>query len=90
MIKHCSFVCAAAKAGPGPIGRSRHLFLVALPALSRAAVMPAMGTKSREVIWGGPIMGAEIHARHAREEPGRFELVTAVDPSSRPRTGICF
>ena len=30
--------------------------------------MPAMGTKSREVIWGGPIMGAEIHARHAREE----------------------
>jgi hypothetical protein len=28
----------------------------------------AMGTKSREVIWGGQIMGAEIHARHAREE----------------------
>jgi len=27
-----------------------------------------MGTKSREVIWGGQIMGAEIHARHAREE----------------------
>jgi hypothetical protein len=26
-----------------------------------------MGTKSREVIWGGQIMGAEIHARHARE-----------------------
>jgi hypothetical protein len=68
MIKHCSFVCAAAKAGPGPIGRSRHLFLVALPALSRAVVMPAMGTKSRVVIWAGPIMGAEIHARHAREE----------------------
>jgi len=30
--------------------------------------MPAMGTKSREVIWGGQIMGAKIHARHAREE----------------------
>ena len=30
--------------------------------------MPAMSTKSREVIWGGRIMGAEIHARHAREE----------------------
>ena len=28
--------------------------------------MPAMGTKSREVIWGGQIMGAKIHARHAR------------------------
>jgi hypothetical protein len=26
-----------------------------------------MGTKSREVIWGGQIMGAEIHARNARE-----------------------
>src|SRR3981081_261133 len=27
-----------------------------------------MGTKSREVIWGGQIMGAKIHARHARDE----------------------
>jgi hypothetical protein len=27
-----------------------------------------MSTKSREVIWGGQIMGAETHARHAREE----------------------
>jgi hypothetical protein len=26
-----------------------------------------MGTKSREVIWGGQIMGAKIHARQARE-----------------------
>ena len=25
-------------------------------------------TKSREVIWGGQIMGAEIRARQAREE----------------------
>jgi len=30
--------------------------------------MAAMSTKSREVIWGGTIMGAEITARHAREE----------------------
>jgi hypothetical protein len=30
--------------------------------------MPAMGTKSREVIWGGQIMGAKIRARHARDE----------------------
>jgi hypothetical protein len=29
--------------------------------------MPAMGTKSREVIWGGQIMGAKIRARGARE-----------------------
>jgi hypothetical protein len=27
-----------------------------------------MSTKSREVIWGGQIMGAEIRARQAREE----------------------
>ena len=27
-----------------------------------------MSTKSREVIWSGQIMGAEIHARHARAE----------------------
>src|SRR3954469_18244550 len=26
-----------------------------------------MGTKSREVIWGGRIMGAKIRAQHARE-----------------------
>jgi hypothetical protein len=28
--------------------------------------MSAMGTKSREVIWSGPIMGAEISAKSAR------------------------
>ena len=48
--------------------RSLALILVALRRLAKAAVMPAMGTKSREVIWGGQIMGAKIHARHAREE----------------------
>jgi hypothetical protein len=30
--------------------------------------MASMGTKSREVIWGGQIMGAEITARSARHE----------------------
>ena len=30
--------------------------------------MAPMSTKSREVIWGGQIMGAESHARAAREE----------------------
>jgi hypothetical protein len=29
--------------------------------------MPGMSTKSREVIWGGQIMGADIRARGARE-----------------------
>jgi ribosomal protein L44E len=32
-----------------------------------AAVMPPMGTKSREVIWGGQIMGAKTKAEHARQ-----------------------
>ncbi|MFL5240160.1 MAG: hypothetical protein ACJ8EL_21700 [Rhizomicrobium sp.] len=31
------------------------------------AVIPAMSTKKREVIWGGRIMGAEIRARQAGE-----------------------
>nr|QDP21195.1 hypothetical protein FNV92_03015 [Bradyrhizobium cosmicum] len=30
-----------------------------------------MGTKSREVIWSGQIMGAKIRAKHAREEATR-------------------
>jgi hypothetical protein len=34
----------------GPIGRSQHLFLVALLASARATVTPFMGTKPREVI----------------------------------------
>jgi hypothetical protein len=29
--------------------------------------MVAMGTKSREVIWGSTIMGADLHARYTRE-----------------------
>jgi hypothetical protein len=48
--------------------RSDPQSLVALPSRAKAAVMAAMGTKSREVIWGSTIMGADIHARHAREE----------------------
>jgi hypothetical protein len=33
--------------------------------------MTAMGTKSREVIWGGAVMGAKSRAQHAREEAQR-------------------
>ena len=40
---------------------------MALPAAARAAVIPIMGTKSREVIWGSRIRGAKMHAEHARE-----------------------
>jgi hypothetical protein len=29
--------------------------------------MAAMSTKSQEVIWGGPIMGAAMNAKRARE-----------------------
>ena len=42
--------------------------LVALPALARVAVTPAMSTKSREVIFGSRIRGAKIRAEGAREE----------------------
>jgi hypothetical protein len=31
------------------------------------AVVPAIGTKKREVFWGGRIIGAEIRAEQARE-----------------------
>jgi hypothetical protein len=40
---------------------------VALHGHAKAAVMAFMGTKSREVIWGGTIMGAKITARSARD-----------------------
>jgi hypothetical protein len=52
----------------GVLGPIKTPSLVALHHRANAAVMAAMGTKSREVIWGGQIMGAKIHARHAREE----------------------
>ena len=52
----------------GSRGRSGHLILVALPALARVAVMPAMSTKSRELIFGSRIRGAKIRAEGAREE----------------------
>src|ERR1700682_3651009 len=50
-----------------PHCRSRHLFLVALPAVASAAVMPFMGTKSREGIWGSTIRGAKMSAETARQ-----------------------
>ena len=51
----------------GPRVRSGHLILVALPAAARPAVMPAMSTKSRDVIYGGRIIGARLRAQRARE-----------------------
>jgi hypothetical protein len=40
---------------------------VALRALAAADVILAMSTKTREVIWGGRVMGAAMRAKSARE-----------------------
>jgi hypothetical protein len=40
--------------------------------------MQAMGTKSREVIWGGQIMGAKISARSGREAAQKVAREAAV------------
>jgi hypothetical protein len=39
-----------------------------LQASAKIAVIGSMSTKSREVIWGGQIMGEKIHAKRAREQ----------------------
>jgi hypothetical protein len=41
---------------------------VALPGLAKAAVIAAMSTKSRQVIFGARLRGAKIRAEGAREE----------------------
>jgi hypothetical protein len=43
------------------------IFGCRLPSCGDIAVIRAMGAKSREVIWGGRIMGAEIRTKGARE-----------------------
>lgn len=40
---------------------------MALPAAAKLAVVVTMSTKSRQVIYGGRIMGADIRAQDARE-----------------------
>lgn len=45
--------------------------LVALHKAASAAVIRAMTTKSREVIWGGRIMGMRMRAEHAREQANK-------------------
>jgi hypothetical protein len=47
--------------------RSQPLILVALLAAAKPAVIGSMSTKSREVIYGGRIIGAKIRADGARE-----------------------
>jgi hypothetical protein len=49
-------------------GRSCAQTVVALPGLAKAAVIAAMSTKSRQVIFGSRIRGAKICAEGAREE----------------------
>jgi hypothetical protein len=48
--------------------RSGPQILVALRAVASAAVMPAMSTKSRDTIFGGQLMGAQIRAEGVRED----------------------
>jgi hypothetical protein len=56
--------------------------------------MATMGTKSREVIWGGQISGAKIHARHARQEAQKAargrprRSVGVVGPNGRTRASL--
>jgi hypothetical protein len=45
--------------------------LVKLPSPAKAAVIAAMSTKKREVIWGGRIMGADMRAQMARQEASK-------------------
>jgi hypothetical protein len=56
----------------------------------RTAVIVAMSTKTREVIWGGRIMGADMRAETARQEArkaaraaDRAEAEGMVDPHGR-------
>ena len=53
-----------------PVGfrrRSEHQILVALRSRAKVDVMAAMSTKSRQVIYGGRIIGAKIRAEGAQE-----------------------
>jgi hypothetical protein len=47
--------------------RSGHQILVGLRGAAKIAVMARMSTKSREVVYGGGILGAKIRADGARE-----------------------
>jgi phage FluMu protein Com len=53
------------------------LILVALHNAARDAVLPAMSIRSREVIWGGRIIGAKMRAESAREEA--YKAIRAAD-----------
>ena len=55
----------------GLCGRSCPQSVVALPGLAKAAVIAAMSTKSREVIFGSRIRGAKNRAEGAREEAAK-------------------
>src|ERR1700738_208617 len=84
----------------GPQARSCPQILVALPQSQGPLVMPAMSTKSRQVIYGGRIIGAKIRAEGARKraaeairEADRAEIRTihplpchGFDARNRPRS----
>jgi len=71
----------------GLCGRSCPQSVVALPGLAKAAVIAAMSTKSREVIFGSRIRGAKNRAEGAREEAAKAihtaDRAEAVDPDGR-------
>jgi hypothetical protein len=58
-----------------------------LPAAARLALIATMSTKSREVIYGGRIIGAKIRAdgaRDAAKKAGRFKWKPMVGRRNRP------
>src|SRR5258705_7701767 len=63
----------------GSRGRSKPQILVAWLLRKDRCNGPAMGTKSREVIWGGEVWAAKVNADSARQPP-RKPLVRPIVP----------
>src|SRR5438270_44975 len=81
-----------------PIGSRRGSepqMLVALPALASIAVMPAMSTKSRQVIYGSRIEGASIRAGRGEQrggtgdEAGSASISLAIGSGTSRRKRFC-
>ena len=54
--------------------------------MAAALVIAVMSTSSREVIWGGRIMGAQIRAQSARETAQKANR--EADQQKRPKPGM--
>jgi hypothetical protein len=66
VVRSAHVPCPAGDRPMAVCRRSAPQSLVALPSRAKVAVMAAMGSKSREVIYGGRIIGAKIRAEGAR------------------------